>query len=424
MPLTLVVHAANHGYSSANNSGRGNRPCPPPAVPQLRRDPRPVRLAAALCAELKHRPQPAPSAPSCCSKTTRCSTPVCTSAATTGRWINQHYHKGMPRDFAPACRPRAVPKSRALRADAGCLVPRDRRLHPGLHHRRLRGTPTSASRSGLPDAKSVTSPPPSSTTWSASRSAATPATCAASPPNTTHGSTRPLVRPDGGPDEPRLDSQRAFLSRLPDRRNRAERRRQRHEHAPADFLRPARQSAVIKLWSARMCATPSGSTGCAEHRAEPLPAGAALGKHLRRRRRFPRDRRRVPPPFRPARRPAPDHKVLEIGCGIGRMAVPLTQYLSTGTYDGIDVVADGINWCATSRPPTRPSASITSTSQRPVQPAGPDRARAVALPFADQSFDFVLLTSVLPICQAAETLAYAGRSPPAGRAVAASSACS
>ena len=26
-----------------------------------------------------------------------------------GRWINQHYHKGMPRDFAPACLPRAVP---------------------------------------------------------------------------------------------------------------------------------------------------------------------------------------------------------------------------------------------------------------------------------------------------------------------------
>ena len=42
----------------------------------------------------------------------------------------------------------------------------------------------------------------------------------------------------------------------------------------------------------------------------------------------------------------PTDKVLEIGCGIGRMAVPLTQYLSTGTYDGMDVVADGINWCS------------------------------------------------------------------------------
>ena len=29
-----------------------------------------------------------------------------------GRWINQHYHKGMPRDFAPACSPAPFPVSR------------------------------------------------------------------------------------------------------------------------------------------------------------------------------------------------------------------------------------------------------------------------------------------------------------------------
>ena len=43
----------------------------------------------------------------------------------------------------------------------------------------------------------------------------------------------------------------------------------------------------------------------------------------------------------------PDSRVLDIGCGIGRMAVPLTQYLdtATGSYRGIDPVAGGINWC-------------------------------------------------------------------------------
>ena len=42
----------------------------------------------------------------------------------------------------------------------------------------------------------------------------------------------------------------------------------------------------------------------------------------------------------------PQHRVLDIGCGIGRMAVPLTQYLfDPGSYMGIDIVADGISWC-------------------------------------------------------------------------------
>gem|GEM_PF-7029341 len=44
---------------------------------------------------------------------------------------------------------------------------------------------------------------------------------------------------------------------------------------------------------------------------------------------------------------APDARVLDIGSGIGRMAVPLTQYLDTAKarYAGIDPVANGVNWC-------------------------------------------------------------------------------
>ncbi|MFP3596297.1 class I SAM-dependent methyltransferase [Chryseobacterium sp. SIMBA_029] len=39
-----------------------------------------------------------------------------------------------------------------------------------------------------------------------------------------------------------------------------------------------------------------------------------------------------------------DH-VLDVGCGIGRTAVALTEVLSEGTYDGFDAVEKGINWC-------------------------------------------------------------------------------
>ena len=36
---------------------------------------------------------------------------------------------------------------------------------------------------------------------------------------------------------------------------------------------------------------------------------------------------------------SPDHRVLDIGCGTGRMAIPLTSFLSKkGSYEGFDIV--------------------------------------------------------------------------------------
>ena len=42
----------------------------------------------------------------------------------------------------------------------------------------------------------------------------------------------------------------------------------------------------------------------------------------------------------------PDHRVLDVGCGIGRTAIALTDYLSSsGSYEGFDIVPKGIDWC-------------------------------------------------------------------------------
>ena len=42
----------------------------------------------------------------------------------------------------------------------------------------------------------------------------------------------------------------------------------------------------------------------------------------------------------------PEHRVLDIGSGIGRVAIPLTEYLNEkGSYEGFDVVELGVNWC-------------------------------------------------------------------------------
>jgi cyclopropane fatty-acyl-phospholipid synthase-like methyltransferase len=41
----------------------------------------------------------------------------------------------------------------------------------------------------------------------------------------------------------------------------------------------------------------------------------------------------------------PDERVLDVGCGIGRMAAPLTSYLdASGRYEGFDIVKLGIRW--------------------------------------------------------------------------------
>ncbi len=42
----------------------------------------------------------------------------------------------------------------------------------------------------------------------------------------------------------------------------------------------------------------------------------------------------------------PDHKILDVGCGIGRVAAALTNYLDEeSTYDGFDIVRPAIEWC-------------------------------------------------------------------------------
>ncbi|WP_374385136.1 class I SAM-dependent methyltransferase [Dongia sp.] len=94
----------------------------------------------------------------------------------------------------------------------------------------------------------------------------------------------------------------------------------------------------------------------------------------------------------------PQHRVLEIGCGIGRMALPLTQYLEapTGTYDGFDVVAEGIDWCRENISGIYPDFRFQHLdfNNELYNPAGA-LAETGNLPFADKSADFIFMTSVV-----------------------------
>lgn len=94
----------------------------------------------------------------------------------------------------------------------------------------------------------------------------------------------------------------------------------------------------------------------------------------------------------------PQDRVLEIGSGIGRMAIPLTQYLDPehGRYVGLDPVAAGIDWCVRMVSATYPNFAFHHLDVRSdvYNPAGRINPASLSLPSEAASFDFVFLTSV------------------------------
>lgn len=105
----------------------------------------------------------------------------------------------------------------------------------------------------------------------------------------------------------------------------------------------------------------------------------------------------------------PNERVLDIGSGIGRMALPLTQYLQGGTYDGVEIAADGVAWCTENITPRYENFRFQRLDlAHPLyNPTGKMRTEEVRLPFKDASFDFIFLTSVITHLTAPEVKAYA-----------------
>jgi SAM-dependent methyltransferase len=120
----------------------------------------------------------------------------------------------------------------------------------------------------------------------------------------------------------------------------------------------------------------------------------------------------------------PDHSVLDIGCGPGRIAVPLTGCLSTrGGYAGFDIVGEEVAWCRSHITPRFPNfrfdrVDVHNARYNPNGAVAPEEFR---FPYADESFDFVFATSVFTHMLGPEVEHYLGELArvlrPSGRAL-------
>jgi SAM-dependent methyltransferase len=92
----------------------------------------------------------------------------------------------------------------------------------------------------------------------------------------------------------------------------------------------------------------------------------------------------------------PDHRVLDVGCGIGPLAVGLIPHLTRGSYEGFDVHADAVAWCRRTISARHPHFGFrhADLSNTTYNPRGTLRASTYRFPYGDEEFDFAYLGSV------------------------------
>ena len=105
----------------------------------------------------------------------------------------------------------------------------------------------------------------------------------------------------------------------------------------------------------------------------------------------------------------PAHKVLDVGSGIGRIALPLTQWLDErGAYLGFEVVADGVDWCRDEIASRYPNFEFRHVDLHNdyYNPGGPLRVESLRVDRPEKFFDLAIFCSVFTHLDAADTEAY------------------
>jgi len=90
-----------------------------------------------------------------------------------------------------------------------------------------------------------------------------------------------------------------------------------------------------------------------------------------------------------------EHAVLDIGCGGGRMAAALLYYLAEGSYVGFDVHKPSIEWCRKAIAPRHQRFDFQVFDlDNPIYNPSKHSAAEFAFPYAENSFDFAIATSL------------------------------
>jgi len=93
----------------------------------------------------------------------------------------------------------------------------------------------------------------------------------------------------------------------------------------------------------------------------------------------------------------PNDKVLDVGCSIGRVAMPLIKYLNQeGSYEGFDIVPEAISWCKKNITPKYPNFrfTLTDVTNKRYNVNAKNKSSEYQFPFSNGTFDFVFLSSV------------------------------
>ena len=94
---------------------------------------------------------------------------------------------------------------------------------------------------------------------------------------------------------------------------------------------------------------------------------------------------------------SPDHSILEIGCGIGRDAIPLTKILSEeGKYLGVDIIERSVNFCNENIKAKYKNFDFIhyDVADQLHNPTGTTKTTGIKLPIKDHSIDRVIAWSV------------------------------
>ena len=92
----------------------------------------------------------------------------------------------------------------------------------------------------------------------------------------------------------------------------------------------------------------------------------------------------------------PDDAILDMGCGLGRVAIPLQRVIDSGSYNGFDIVADIIHWDTINITGVSPNFTFhhIDAQNTTYNPEGSLKPVGTRFPYPSGAFSFAFATSL------------------------------